>query len=414
MRVTQFTGGPVTLEDAYMSIAPLRSPTTTSPLALVQLTSAGGAESLVVDGGGPDMSIKGLTAGAGITFTPSINDISISSPSPILLFGHTTRQGVGGFEGFQNSTATPGTNVGVGFLGQVYDPFSRLGTVAADHVTLLTTRVYNVIWSLPVGSFVTFPQLYNNLPFFCFSAVKSNIAGVARLGNEVVYGGGAVDDTVTFSGQFLGGGTTITALSDGQILPQATINVVSTAIFAASGTIQVTTDMGVQNVTYTGKTPTSFTGCAGGAGTMNTGNLVTATALNRMSVFAPIVGGSLLPGMFLFGGTISPNVTIVSQFTGTPGGTGTYEVSMVQPDGTTAYQASQDPSPNGFLGNQGASAGSAVLNQSGDLMWDNVGLYLFNESSSLSAVSVGPVVINSLGSTLNRARGGGFVIYELP
>jgi hypothetical protein len=42
------------------------------------ISSAGGTETLVSDGIGPDLKLKGLTAGAGITLTPSATDITIS------------------------------------------------------------------------------------------------------------------------------------------------------------------------------------------------------------------------------------------------------------------------------------------------------------------------------------------------
>ena len=72
--------------------------------------------------------------------------------------------------------------------------------------------------------------------------------------------------------------TTIAAASNGQTLPQATINVVSTAGFPSSGTIAVVTTAGTVPVNYTGITPTSFTGCTGGTGTMSTGGFVNACA----------------------------------------------------------------------------------------------------------------------------------------
>jgi hypothetical protein len=45
--------------------------------------------------------------------------------------------------------------------------------------------------------------------------------------------------------------------------------------FPTSGTLLVNTSSGVQSVAYTGKTSTTFTGCSGGVGTMNTGGSVT-------------------------------------------------------------------------------------------------------------------------------------------
>lgn len=68
--------------------------------------------------------------------------------------------------------------------------------------------------------------------------------------------------------------TTIASGSNGASLPQATINVVSTAGFPTSGIVNVTSSTGSQIITYTGVTGTSFTGCTGGTGTMSTGGFV--------------------------------------------------------------------------------------------------------------------------------------------
>jgi hypothetical protein len=65
--------------------------------------------------------------------------------------------------------------------------------------------------------------------------------------------------------------TTIALASNGQTLPTSTINVASTAGFYAPGNVFVATNDGYQTVSYTGLTPTSFTGCTGGIGTMSTG-----------------------------------------------------------------------------------------------------------------------------------------------
>lgn len=80
-------------------------------------------------------------------------------------------------------------------------------------------------------------------------------------------------------GNFIGASTVIAVASNGASLPQATINVTSTATFPTSGTIFVYTSQGTQQVTYTGTTATTFTGCSGGAGTMSTGNNVTSSSL---------------------------------------------------------------------------------------------------------------------------------------
>jgi len=77
---------------------------------------------------------------------------------------------------------------------------------------------------------------------------------------------------------------TIAAGSNGQVLPQGTINVASTAGFLGSGTITVTTSAGAQTVTYTSTSGgTQFTGCSGGTGTMSTGGAVTQIAFTGCS-----------------------------------------------------------------------------------------------------------------------------------
>jgi len=73
--------------------------------------------------------------------------------------------------------------------------------------------------------------------------------------------------------------TTISSASNGLSLPQATINVVSTAGFAKSGVVGITTTTGLWNIGYNGLTATSFTGVfLGGTGLLQTGAIVQQTA----------------------------------------------------------------------------------------------------------------------------------------
>lgn len=78
--------------------------------------------------------------------------------------------------------------------------------------------------------------------------------------------------------------TTIASGSNGASLPQATIHVADTTALSEDDftnpnvtidNLKVTTVAGVQTVTCTGKTDTSFTGCSGGTGAMSTGGAVT-------------------------------------------------------------------------------------------------------------------------------------------
>jgi hypothetical protein len=64
--------------------------------------------------------------------------------------------------------------------------------------------------------------------------------------------------------------TTVSSASSGAVLPQATINVVSTAGFPASGSVLIQN----QVINYTGVTATTLTGCTGGNVTLVTGSSV--------------------------------------------------------------------------------------------------------------------------------------------
>ena len=77
--------------------------------------------------------------------------------------------------------------------------------------------------------------------------------------------------------------TTIAAGSNNVTLPTGTINVASTTGFPTLGTIFVVTSAGSQLVTYTGTTGTTFTGCTGGTGTMSTGGAVTSATVHVVS-----------------------------------------------------------------------------------------------------------------------------------
>ena len=80
--------------------------------------------------------------------------------------------------------------------------------------------------------------------------------------------------------------TTIAAGSNGAALPQATINVASTAGFPSSGSVIIDISGSRQLVSYTGLTGTTFTGCTGGTGTLATNNGVT----NTIGIAAGTVG----------------------------------------------------------------------------------------------------------------------------
>lgn len=68
--------------------------------------------------------------------------------------------------------------------------------------------------------------------------------------------------------------TSVTASSDLGVLPTTPINVVSTTGFPATGRIFVDSSLGLQAVDYTSITGTTFAGCTGGLGTIDTTSTV--------------------------------------------------------------------------------------------------------------------------------------------
>jgi hypothetical protein len=120
--------------------------------------------------------------------------------------------------------------------------------------------------------------------------------------------------------------TTIAAGSDLQVLPPAApptiVNVVSTAGFPTSGIIYIRLFGGsLTTVRYTGTTPTSFTGCTGGNGTLHLGEVVSAEAspmdfgLARLTVGMPM---PILPIDPMSAGTVLPPATPVTIYVTDP------------------------------------------------------------------------------------------------
>lgn len=147
--------------------------------------------------------------------------------------------------------------------------------------------------------------------------------------------------------------TTVAAGSNGAVLPQATINVASTAGMPLSGTVFIASTTGLQTITYTGVTGTTFTGCTGGTGTLATGNQV---IFNRILVTVETDLPSTDPLTFniqlgsgmglIFKGTNTTNIT--------PGGAGVF--SAVTPKN----RLSVPPVANSFT-DAGLAAGWAAF-----------------------------------------------------
>ena len=90
-----------------------------------------------------------------------------------------------------------------------------------------------------------------------------------------------------------------TTLSSGVTLPASTISVNSTTGFASSGTAVISGSNGTQwfPFTYSNKTTNTFTGCAGGTGTMTSGWTVEqSTFTSGLDLNANSLNGITIPG----------------------------------------------------------------------------------------------------------------------
>lgn len=173
-----------------------------------------------------------------------------------------------------------------------------------------------------VGYFYT-PFLYNLAVFL------HKVLGYSVVGNTGFNINNTNSQTFTNAAN-----TAIAAASNGQTLPQSTINVASTTGFPASGTAYVATNNGIQIVRYSGTTATTLTNCTGGTGTMTAGLTTTTSGIQTLPTATINVTGNPVSLGFPTSGTIYvittagpqivnyTNIT-TSSFTGCTGGTGT-------------------------------------------------------------------------------------------
>jgi hypothetical protein len=215
------------------------------------------------------------------TYTPNTGTVVIPGGVPI----SPTSSPAGFFEG--SSVLAIGNDGVTSSIG------STLTAAASTPFSANMVNKHVVVWLAGAATGITQASVGQSLPQSSIN-VASTI-GFVNSGTLFVETSSGLQ-TVTYAGIV---NTTIAAGSNGQTLPQATINVISTTGFPNSGTINVTTAANTpQVVTYTGKTPTSFTGCSGGTGAMTTTNPVTG------QIFTGCVGGT---GTMLTNGSVSVN-----------------------------------------------------------------------------------------------------------
>jgi hypothetical protein len=247
-------------------------------------------------------SFTGCTGGTGAMTTGG----SVTNSNPIQTISYT------------NTTATSftGCTGGVGTLA-TGAPVSNLNRYVIDYRSTDTP-----------------PAESNALNWWLYE-IETVVSGymVKFAQNDTAGGLGVGSSSNTFN-------TTIAVASNGQSLPQSTINVASTTSFPNPGVINVTTSNGPQIVNYTGVTATTFTGCSGGTGTMSTGG-----AVNNPII---IQTNSNFPHTWVTG----QQVTIAGHATNT-NANGTWTITQA---GSTTFAL------NGSVGTAAAGAtGTAVL-----------------------------------------------------
>lgn len=134
---------------------------------------------------------------------------------------------------------------------------------------------------------------------------------------------------------------TLTTSTGAQTLPAGTFNVLSTAGFPSSGLFRV----GGSVVRFTGKTPTSFTGCTGGSGAVPAGTAVSIpetawSAELRLPLFIAESAGVEVPGISLspdgFGLFIDIVRAGVTPASGGPGPSGFFAAQYLFPSSAAA------------------------------------------------------------------------------
>ena len=172
--------------------------------------------------------------------------------------------------------------------------------------------------------------------------------------------------------------TTIAVGSNGQTLPQGTINAASTTGFPSAGTITVVTGAGNQTVTYTGTTALTFTGCTGGTGLMSTGGAITGTTVvtyNREIVFGKTTG--VLTGQidYICADNVAESASLFSSLTTSAAGC----TATVWPGG-------------GGTGNTFPTVAIAIRGTSGGVTGDNwmMGIASFSTSAQIGVANATP------------------------
>ena len=250
---------------------------------------------------------------------PSIQVVSVNSfpASGTFMLNSTT--------GLQTITytSTNGSNTFLGCTGGT--GFSSNGQAATFYAPAVTTTPDTTTFTSAGGitidavSTVGFPFsglfTFNNNQLVQYSSITPT----SFVGCYLAFTGGFGLGTY-FPGTPVVASASTTVTDVSVSLPQSTINVVNATLFPTSGTVNIISSTGVQTITYTGTTPTSFTGCTGGTGTITTTSFVYyhASTITTSNNFSPISTLTVQTTVgFPTSGTLTFDDNLTMTYTGT-------------------------------------------------------------------------------------------------
>ncbi len=236
-----------------------------SPQMIPQSNPVAGLESQVLQLTITNVAITSTT----VTFTVA-STTGVASNDVLVVSGFT------GANAFLNNTY-PATGTSLTITPTTIAFSNEFGYLAQ---TISATGLIEI--AKPSGTFFTeelwlvnYPAMYNNCVVMRVASVAPDGKSFTTSSMWLPQGDGG-SNWPDFSPTTAAVLTTIASTSNGLTLPQTNIDVASASAFATSGTLMITTSQGLQQVTYTGKSGNTFTGCSGGIGILSTGASVAA------------------------------------------------------------------------------------------------------------------------------------------
>lgn len=198
--------------------------------------------------------------------------------------------------------------------------FNLRGSVGSGNADITPTAGEIWLFVTPGGTAATQNQYTNAELYLVTSGTATSITFASRttvtaravgdfgfrLMTATAFLGAVLANTLYVGMSTAGAQTTIAAGSDLATLPTGTINVVSTGVAngggaltgggsfpSGGGTLLIDSSLGLQTVTYTGVTATTFTGCLLGAGILDTsGNVYLAPTSAAILAAEPTAAGA--------------------------------------------------------------------------------------------------------------------------